>query len=273
MSEAVTGERHGGGSGLSGAGILVTRPAHQTEELVARIEAQGGVARPFPLLAIEFLPEPERAEQALSALQAGDWLVAVSPNAVTALNRLLARGQLSLPELRYAAVGAATARALRDSGRGPDACPAEGEGAAALLKSDDFQALAGRRVALCRGPGGRRLLDEALPQRGAEVIDVPLYRRIKPPLDAARLRDWLDRDGLHLMMVTSVGAVDNLLPLLQDPDLAAVYRLPLVAPSERVLKQAAQEGFSGPLLVAAEASDRAMVETAVDWWQCNRTNS
>jgi uroporphyrinogen-III synthase len=37
---------------LDGVGVLVTRPAHQAEQLCALVEQQGGTAIPFPVLEI-----------------------------------------------------------------------------------------------------------------------------------------------------------------------------------------------------------------------------
>lgn len=257
---------------LAGAGVLVTRPAHQAEGMAARVRAEGGMPRPFPLLAVEFLPDPGAAKQALARLRDDDWLVAVSPNAVAGLVRLLERARMHLPAVRFAAVGEATAAALREQGWDPQAWPETGEGAQALLDATVFSPLDGCRVGIARAQGGRRVLDKALPARGAEVIDLPLYRRLAPTLDPDRLAEWLAEDRLHIVTVTSAGSVNHLARVAAGVGQGAIYRLPVVAPSERVLKQAAQQGFSGPLLAANDASDKAMVETAADWWQRNRTN-
>lgn len=257
---------------LAGAGVLVTRPEHQAHTLMARVAETGGRPLACPVLAIEWLDD-EIARSRLAGLAEDDWLVAVSPNAVDALARLVRDHDLDLPALRYAAVGRGTADALQRAGLPVTAIPARGEGAAALLADPAFRDLAGRRVAICRGEGGRRILDQGVKEGGGEPVPVTLYRRVVRRPDVEQLEGWLDGDALDIVMVSSGGAVKALMDDLPASLAEALSRCPVVAPSERVLKKAARAGFSGPLLRAASAGDEAMVATAVDWWQYNRNQA
>jgi uroporphyrinogen-III synthase len=254
---------------LAGAGVLVTRPAHQSAALLDRVADAGGQPLACPVLSIEW-QEDETVFAGIGQLKSGDWLVAVSPNAVEALRKLRESGRVHWPELRYAAVGRGTADALERAGFAVSALPAVGEGAAALLDSPDFQGLANARVAIARGAGGRRVLDQGLTAAGADVLPLTLYRRVPIPPDPVRIETWLAQGELDLVMLHSGSAVEALLaslpPSLTDP----LCRRPVVAPSERVLKKAAGAGFSGSLVEAADAGDRAMVAAAADWWQDNR---
>lgn len=254
---------------LAGAGVLVTRPAHQASGLLDRIAEAGGQPLACPVLVIEWR-EDEAVRSHIGQLESGDWLVAVSPNAVDALRRLRETGEFPTKELRYAAVGRGTADALEKAGFPVTAMPRSGEGAAALLDSPDFRDLAGRRVAIVRGEGGRRILDEGLIAAGAEVLGLSLYRRVPRPPEPNRLATWMEQDVLDLVMLHSGGAVDALLASLPRSVAQPLCQRPVVAPSECVLKKAAEAGFSGPLVAAADAGDKAMVAAAADWWQDNR---
>ncbi|MEA5444988.1 uroporphyrinogen-III synthase [Gammaproteobacteria bacterium AB-CW1] len=260
-------------SPLHGAGILVTRPAAQLAGAIRAVADAGGDALAFPLLKLEWREPAAEETAALAQLQEDDWLLPVSPGAVEALGHWLAGCRPALPRLRAAAVGQATAEALREQAWQVSATPTEGDGAAALLASPDFKDLDGRRVLICRGEGGRRVLDQQLPARGAEVLALTLYRRAPAESDPARLGQWLKASRLHCLLLTSASSLEALLARLDASLLPSLQRLAVVAPSERVLKMAAEAGFTGPLLAAPDASDRAMVRTAADWWQGNRTVS
>jgi len=257
--------------GLRGAGVLVTRPAHQQADSARLIRAAGGVAKPLPLIEIEYLSPPPSRIPGWQALRDDDWLVAVSPNAVRALVNWLKSRDLTLPRLRFAAVGEGTARALEAADWTVSARPAEGDGAQALLDSPAFQPLSGRRVAVARGEGGRRVLDAGLAEAGAELVDLRLYRRQRPSLDISQLNHWLDQGQLHFLFISSVTALTHLLQATDRDLQKRLYGLAVVAPSERVLKQAETMGFHGPLLAASDASDRAMVRRAARWWRPKRT--
>jgi uroporphyrinogen-III synthase len=136
--------------------VIVTRPREQAGELVLRIEALGHVAVICPLLEVEPL-----GDGPLDA--AGyDWLLVTSANGARELARRL-RGRPA----RVAAIGAATAEALRDGGIEVDLVPrvSTQEGLLAELPRP-----AGR-VLFAAAEGARQLLVEEL---GAEFV--PLYR-------------------------------------------------------------------------------------------------
>ena len=65
---------------LQGLGVLVTRPAHQADQLCDLIEAAGG--RPYRLPTIEITPssdsDQQQARHLLEHLQANDLLIFIS---------------------------------------------------------------------------------------------------------------------------------------------------------------------------------------------------
>ena len=152
---------------LAGAGILVTRAAHQADNLCRLIEQSGGRALRFPALEIVGPADPLRTREQLAQIARYDLAVFVSPNAVVHGMRLLPQG---LPQtLRVAAVGRASAEALRVAGRAADIVPQGRYDSEALLAVHELGAMQGRRVIVFRGDGGRPLLGDVLRQRGAEV--------------------------------------------------------------------------------------------------------
>jgi uroporphyrinogen-III synthase len=91
---------------------------------------------------------------------------------------------------RIAAVGAATAAALRSRGVEPDIV-AEGSGASVLRRLPPD--LGGCRVLLPRGEDATKELPEELARRGAEVACLVLYRKVPQPHDAGLEREILEK--------------------------------------------------------------------------------
>jgi len=181
-------------SSLSGWSILVTRPIAQANELASALRERGGTPLNYPTIEIGPPPSWAAFDEAAARLSAYDWIVFASPSAVrAAVDRraglAVALGLASRAPF-VAAVGAETARALRDRGARVDLVPDDQrqEGLAAA-----FPALSpGARVLFPQAIGGRELLSDVLAARGASVDVVPVSQtrplalaEAPPPFDVA----------------------------------------------------------------------------------------
>lgn len=157
--------------------IVVTRPAHQAESL-ARAFADGGfpVVR-LPLLTVTAPTDVAPLDDAVARLDAFDWLVLTSANAVPALTDRL-RGPFPA-RLKVAVVGPATAAAVRAAGLPVDreARRSEAEGLAELLTDE----VRDRRVLYPLAADARPTLAEGLRTAGAVVTAVTAYDKRLPP--------------------------------------------------------------------------------------------
>ena len=117
--------------------------------------------------------------------------------------------------LRWAAARGASSRsaASRDV-----ISPASGADSEALLATPALGDVAGRRIAILRGDGGRALLGETFVARGAQVEYITCYRRLLPKPPA---RSWKPGE-LAAVTVSSSQGLDNLFEVL-DPRDAAIH--------------------------------------------------
>ena len=252
------------GRALAGARVLVTRPEHQAAGLCTGIENAGGRAIRFPSIAIQPIADPGPAARHLGALGAGDLAVFVSANAV---RHGLAHLRRPLPAgVQLAAVGRATAEALEGAGLPVAHTPEHGFDSEALLAMDPLQQVAGRRVVIVRGQGGRELLAETLRRRGATVDYAEVYRRALPAADVPALLHRWKAGGVDVVVVTSADGLRNLDALLGDAGRPLLLSTPLVVIGERMLQMARAMGVSAPVLVS-DASDAALVDTLIRWRQ------
>lgn len=248
-------------SALSGVGVLVTRPAHQAEPLCALIEAAGGRAWRLPSLAIVDGPD---SRAAMATLDDYDLAIFTSVNAVE--KALTLRAPAAWPQnLRCAAVGAATARALTDHGvHGVLVAPPPYD-SEALLTLPALQQAVGQSIVIIRGEGGREVLADTLRARGARVDYREVYRRVRPEIDAGPIVQAWQRGGITVVTATSAQGLQNLIAMLGTEGAVLLRATPLVVVNARMIQLAAELGFLHPPLVAEAASDEALVAALIAW--------
>jgi uroporphyrinogen-III synthase len=155
-------------SNLAGRRIVITRPEPDAARLADRLRALGAVPLVLPSIEIEFTDPPE-LDRALKDLSGYHWVVFTSRNGVEAVFRRT--GRLVGPKV--AAIGPATAEALREHGVTPDLVPAEYVAEAILAALHEVRGL---RFLLPRADIAREALADGLRRRGAAVDEVAAYR-------------------------------------------------------------------------------------------------
>jgi uroporphyrinogen-III synthase len=141
---------------LNGAHVLVTRPAHQAENLSRLIEERGGVPIRFPTLAIVALDDSHTIQNKLVTPGSFQWIVFISANAVTMhCNYLDSDKMKHFKPARIAVIGKATAQALSMAGLPVDLVPESGYDSEALLAMPQMQQIEGQRCLIVRGKAGQ----------------------------------------------------------------------------------------------------------------------
>ncbi|HEX7810735.1 MAG TPA: uroporphyrinogen-III synthase [Burkholderiales bacterium] len=251
---------------LAGVGILVTRPVHQSDNLTQRIRDLGGNPVLFPALQIEMLPQAFIDRERLADC---DYAIFVSPNAAR-IGMDLIRAAGGVPaKLRLAAIGPATAAELGKAGStnaggreiitGP-----RGFDSDALLAVLPRELVAGRRIAVFRGEGGRELLGETLRERGGRVEYIECYRRVRPAGDMRGVVSRWQRGEIGASIATSAEIVTNLFAMAGAEGLRWLRDTPMFVPHPRVAAAAFQRGVQA--LVVAGAGDQALVAALETWF-------
>ena len=248
---------------LAGRCIVVTRPRELAAEFAALIEQAGGAALIFPAIEIRDLEDPGPAIALLGRLEEFELAVFISRSAVR--KALGLAGVRAWPaRLRVAASGAGTRRELEQHGFGEVIAPAAPAGSEALLALPEMRDLAGRRVVIFRGMGGRELLGEALAARGASVEYAECYRRVRPEADAAPLLAAWSRSELDAVSVSSGEALANLCGMLGETGRQWLAATALFVPHARVAGQARALGLRE--VVPAGPSDVEMLARMVAYF-------
>ncbi len=215
---------------LTGRGIVVTRPAHQAEPLAGMIRAAGGNAIVFPVLEILDTADIQPLVEVIDRLDDYSLAIFISPNAVMrAMNQIVARRAWPAG-LRAAAVGKGSVKELRRFGINDVIAPARVFDSERLLELPQLQSVAGQRVVIFRGDGGRELLGDTLAARGASVEYVECYRRARPRADAAPLLKAWARNEVHAVTVTSSEGLRNLFEMVGKLGQSWLRRTPVLVP-------------------------------------------
>ena len=249
---------------LAGLNIVVTRPREQAADLVQRIERLGGRALLFPLLEIEAVRDDQTLREQISRLKQTDLAIFISPNAVRhGMAAIRASGELP-KSLKIAAVGQGSAKALREQGIEHVIVPTERFDSEGLLELPELQDVAGWRVMIFRGDGGRELLGDTLKARGARVEYVTCYLRSKQQLDAGMLLRTLP----DAITITSTEALVHLWGMLTEQDRARFAVTSLFAPHVRIAEAARQQGWQH--VVATDSGDDGLISGLIAWADLNR---
>jgi len=223
---------------LDGRHIVVTRPAEQASHLAGIIARAGGLPVLFPVLAIHAIEDRQPLLDIAARLDDFDLAVFVSPNAVKqALTSIVA--QRPWPgRLRAATMGQTSERELARFGITDVVAPRARFDSEALLELPELREMAGKRVVIFRGDGGRELLGDTLAARGATVEYVGCYRRGKPLADAAPLLQLWARQALDAFTITSSEGLRNLFEMVGGAGQALLKNTPLFVPHARIAEEA-----------------------------------
>jgi uroporphyrinogen-III synthase len=229
--------------------LLVTRPDAQAAELVDLLRDRGVRSVTVLTVSIDGSSGVAGLDRMLTGLEGAAWIVLTSANGVEALaSRIAATGQAIPADTRVAAVGPATADALRAAGIRVDHVPA------AYLTVEIARGLGdvrGRRIVLARADAATPDLRLALIARGADVEEVVAYRTLEgPPASRDPLRVALHGD-VHGITFTSSSTVRGLLRLASAVDRGRARALPAFCIGPITAGTARRSGFH----VAAVAAE------------------
>jgi uroporphyrinogen-III synthase len=248
---------------LARKGVVVTRPAHQAQDLARAIDEAGGRAILFPAIEIRDAEDLAPFERIVARLDEFDLAVFISPNAAErAMPLILARRQLPA-RLKVAAIGGGGVQALAQRGITGVIAPRERYDSEALL---DLPEIAGaRRVAIFRGAGGREHLGEVLSGRGAKVEYAECYRRSRPDLDPQPLLEAWSRKEIDAVTVTSSEGLRNVFEMVTHAGHAYLQGTPLFAPHPRIAQAARDLGVR--TVVVTGPGDEGLLEGLARFFQ------
>lgn len=191
--------------------VLITRPEEDSRRLVASLAERGIATTIVPAIEIELDDAGPHMTLVIAQLQHYDWIVVTSPNGARAIAAAAERAGTDLAHGKWAAVGGATARPLRDAGARDIWQPTE---ASAAALGRELPVEPGSRVARVRGDLADSVVEASLDARGASVSVVTAYKTLVGPRSSAPLlARAMNEVGLAAVIFSSPSAVAGLLEI------------------------------------------------------------
>ena len=208
--------RRGSKRPLAGVRVLVGRARHQAGALSSALRKLGAEVVEIPFIEIRRPRSYKPLDTVLKNLATYDWLILTSVNGVDATWERLAKMRMSkrdLKNLKVAAIGPATRKAVEKKGVKVDVVPEEyvAESVVKSLRSK----VKGKRVLLARAKVARDVIPRELRKLGAQVDVVEAYETVVPAASRTRLRAMMRKPARRpdVITFTSSSTVRNFVAL------------------------------------------------------------
>ncbi|MDU8923464.1 uroporphyrinogen-III synthase [Pasteurellaceae bacterium LIM206] len=241
--------------------VLVMRPGDKGNRLTEMLNKSGIAALHLPFFEITAGRELNDLPLKMNQLKAGDYVVAVSQNAVDyAAETFQHAGFRWRNDLRYFAVGQQTAAYFAGLSEQAVAYPFRQETSEGLLNLTPMQQLKNRQVLLLRGNGGRDLLPTQVAARGGAIEVIECYQRRPLQYDNIEQTSIWKRAGIRTLLVTSAEILNTLIDFVPPEEHDWLRGCRLITVSSRIEKLARKFGWTD-VTVAAKADNNTLLQT------------
>ncbi len=215
---------------LTGRRIAVTRPAGSASDWRARLEAQGAEVVELPLIKVTKEVDLNVLAEVFQEIGGYEWVVFTSANGVKYFFEELIRvfeDIRSLGVVRIAAVGEATAAALRDLHLRVDLQPKKATGEELAKELIAREAMDSAKILVVTGNRNREVVVEMLNEARAIVDQLPVYRTEETDLASNPVAGDFRAKGADAILFASPSAAQSFFDQAAALKLAPKARKPL----------------------------------------------
>ncbi len=210
---------------LRGQRIVVTRAAHQAEELAGPLREMGAEPILLPMIGIAAPDDKTALVDAAEHVNEYDWIIFTSANGITSFVAELAdTGDWFRP--RIATIGQATREVAEEYGLRVELTPEKYVGEA-LVEAFRGHPMDGKRVLIPSAAVARDVVPNELRKRGAQVDVVEAYQNVMPADAPRRAQEVFQEPLPDWVAFASSSAVEHLAAVvaqevLQDVKIASI---------------------------------------------------
>ncbi|MBI3307512.1 MAG: uroporphyrinogen-III C-methyltransferase [Candidatus Omnitrophica bacterium] len=220
---------------LSGKTVLITRARTQASGLRRILENEGARVMEFPAIQIEPPKNWQDLDRAVKSIKSFDWVIFTSVHGVSyffARLRENKKDARNLAHLKIAAIGDATAGALRENGIFADLVPKKFTSEALIAEFKQRNQISGQRFLLPRTDIAPKFLKDELEKQGGFVSEVVAYRTVPAGNRNSKLERLIKSEKIDYITFTSSSTVKNFFEALNRAkgSVAAKSRLISIGP-------------------------------------------
>ena len=244
---------------LFGKKVLVTRPRERSKMLADRLRRLGAEVLEVPTIRLERIEDNRRLWKEFERLSNYQYLVFTSPTGVEVFfEELKEKGRdiRSVGEARIAAIGAGTAKALKERGLICELMPEIYDGChLGILLGETCRD--GDRILIPRAAQGNPQLIEEIERRvKAGITEIPIYRtEYGNPFQMPGIQKQFEQGLIHMTVFTSASTVRGFAKAAEGLDFGLVQAVCIGAQTEAVARE---------LGMKAVTAKRATVDSLVD---------
>ena len=197
---------------LFGQRVVVTRTRKQASKLTVALKDYGAEVMEIPTIKIVPPTDNEPIIESITGIGSYDWIIFTSPNGVTHFFDYFFkayRDVRDLGNLRFAAVGPATAKKLKELHLTVDLMPEVYTAEATAQALLDFQNVENISVMLARAEEANSELPKLLEDQGAIVDDIAFYKTVPETEDRNGAAEAYEAYGADWITFASSSAVKN----------------------------------------------------------------
>ncbi|MGQ9843836.1 MAG: uroporphyrinogen-III C-methyltransferase [Spirochaetota bacterium] len=242
---------------LFGKRVVVTRTREQASTLAQKLVSLGADVVEFPTIAVQKCADLTKLHTAIENISRYDWIVFTSQNAVNIFfSELFSLGNdVRSIQVKIAAIGPATAHALRQYSIVPDLIPQEYV-AESLIDAFSTVDIDNKSILIPCSAKAREVLYAGLKEKGANVERVDIYDTIIPTVDEETKKSVLTAD---IITFTSSSTVRNFVDIMQK-DYTDTALIACIGPI--TAREANKHGLT-PHIVAQEYTIDGLVDALV----------
>lgn len=252
---------------LNGKNILITRAAHQSNEIAELVKQRGGIPILFPTIEIVPPASWDECDRALERLYMYDGVIFTSGNGVEHfLGRLKEKegSSAALKQKMIFVVGEKTKLSVEQNGLSVTLMP-ERFTAFDLASAVDQRDLAGKTFLFPRGNLGKDILQDTLKLLGANVDSVVVYRTQKPKDENVQpIRSLLLEGTIDVAAFTSPSTFHNFAELFTRDELVKIFGVTSIAViGPATARSTAAAGFEADV-IATQSTIESLVDSIAD---------
>lgn len=203
--------------------VMVTRPKDRSSVLTAKLQEYGAEVIEVPTIETDVILNNDGLRAALKNIEEYQWIAFTSPFGVKVFFQKLMELKIdvrALAGIRFAAIGAATRKAIEEKGILVDLMPetydgkALGESLAAKILGEQGDSDESQLVLIPRAKIGTEDVLKPLEEAGVLYEDLPIYDTVDAPLGEF---NWYD-ESVDYVAFTSASTVRGFVKMAADTD-------------------------------------------------------